>query len=342
MNTHETAAGGRTLVVGGLGFLGSRLVRVLCAEGRPTVVLDRPEASDAVVAGTGAVIHRGDFGAPFAATPAGAFRDVGAVLHYAWTNLPADAGENITADAVSNIVGSLALFDAARVGENGRGAHTILFAGSGGTVYGRDARLPASEEAPPKPFCAYGVTKLAVEHYLRLHTLGRGFVAPLLKGRETTGDMPPPLARGIVLRYGNPYGRTKVHSRGKQGVIDVALSRLLREEPLEIWGDGSVVRDYFHIDDLTRISLGVLERAPAGFSVYNVGSGRGVSLKEVLQEIERVTGRTLRKVFRPARPIDVPKIVLDVSKLERETGLRPKISLSDGIAMTWEQLRRET
>jgi UDP-glucose 4-epimerase len=319
------------LVVGGLGFLGSHVTQALTRTERQIAVLDRHEATENGVVGANVVIYQGDFAVPLATTPRGALSEVETVLHFAWTSLPGDAGENIAADAAANVAGSLALFGAAC----DEGVKTILFAGSGGTVYGPQAVTPTPEDAPTHPLCAYGVTKLAVEHYLRLYTLGRSFFAPADDRRA----IPP--ERGIVLRYGNPFGRSRPHLHGRQGVIDVALGKLLRDEPLEIWGDGSVVRDYFHIDDLTRITLGVLDRVPKGFHIFNVGSGNGVSLRDAVALIEKVTGRQLRKTFRSARPMDVPVSILDSSKLLRQLDLKSEISLADGIARAWEQVCKE-
>jgi UDP-glucose 4-epimerase len=190
----------------------------------------------------------------------------------------------------------------------------VVFISSGGTVYGMPVRLPIPEDSPTEPECSYGITKLAIEKYLALFHL--------LYGLDYT-----------VVRPANPYG-SRQDPFGIQGAISVFLGKVARNEQIEIWGDGRVVRDYIYIDDLID---GIYRAAMTKSSsrIFNLGSGRGHSLNEILQVIRAVTGHELAVKYTAGRPFDVPEIYLDISRARNELGWSPSMSLEDGIRKTW-------
>ena len=171
----------------------------------------------------------------------------------------------------------------------------LTYISSGGTVYGRPQYLPIDEEHAVNPISAYGKNKLAAER-----------LAESQCGRH-----------GIhlrILRCSNVYGESQPANRG-QGAIATFLDRLLHEEPAVLYGDGEIVRDYVHVDDVAKAGLDLVSR-PAEPSVVNVGSGIGHSLTEVVDLINEISGGRLAVRRLPPREFDVPAIVLDIARLK--------------------------
>jgi UDP-glucose 4-epimerase len=298
------------VLIGGAGFIGRHLARRLAREAEVRV-LDRmpgdlPEGVRYVPGGLE------DRDALAAVLAPGA-----TVVHLAWSTLPASSNRDPRADAAENIVGSLGLLEACRDARVRR----VVYVSSGGTVYGRAARLPVAEDDPAHPLCAYGVSKLAVEKYVALFRH--------LYGLEYS-----------ILRPGNAYGPGQDPARG-QSAPTVFAHRVLSGEPVVIWGDGSAVRDYLHVDDLVEAVVRVLafQAPPAGPRLFNVGTGRGTSLTELVALCGKVLGKTPRVEYAPGRALDVPANVLDARRLGQVTGWSARVSLEDGIeslARAWE------
>jgi UDP-glucose 4-epimerase len=204
---------------------------------------------------------------------------------------------------------AIRLWEACAAGRVGR----VIFLSSGGTVYGNAQRLPIREDDPTEPICAYGVSKLAVEKYLALFQRLRGL------------DY-------VVLRPGNAYGPGQDPGRG-QSAATVFAYRAVRKEPITIWGDGSATRDLLYVTDLVDAIVRVLPYDPGadGPRVFNVGTGQGTSLKDIVEVIGRVTGRAPEVRYTPGRTMDVAANVLDTSRLRACTGWEARIDLAEGI-----------
>jgi UDP-glucose 4-epimerase len=301
----------RVALVGGAGFIGCAVAEALARRGDAPVLLDLPRRLEATAdLAPGAPRVAFDFATAVDPTPAVAGFD--ALVHLGSTTHPARSMASMHYDAASNIAPSLALFEAAAR----RGIPRVVFASSGGTVYGAPSSLPVDEEAATRPLSAYGVSKLAVERYLAL----------------------VPGVAGVSLRIANPYGIFQLRG-APVGVIANYARRLAHGEPLEIWGDGSSVRDYIAIEDVATAFLAALgDVLPAG--VYNVGSGQGVRLDEVIRLLFEVAGRHAPVHRLPARGFDVPAIVLDCSRLRSACGWAPRTDLPTGIAALWEAASR--
>ncbi len=304
------AGAGVTAVLGGAGFLGSHLTEALLAGGRRVRVFDRPNADLRNLAGAtgdwdflgGDFLNQEDQRA--------ALRGADTVFHLVSTTIPASSNRNPVYDVETNLVASVRMLDLAVEA----GVSRVVFVSSGGTVYGPPQALPVAEDHPTDPRVSYGVVKLAVEKYLRVY-------------RELHG------LSYRILRLANPYG-PRQDPAGAQGAASVFLGRVHRGLPVEIWGDGSVVRDYLYVADAV---AGVLAAAgtagPAG--LYNIGSGKGVSLRRLVELIGEVSGRPVRVAHLDPRPFDVPENVLDISRARRELGWAPRIPLREGLARTW-------
>ena len=301
-----------TLVLGGNGFIGSHLVDELLENGHAVRVLDRYEEHfrkpldnvEYIMAEMG---NRGMMEQ--------ALKGVDIVFHLANTTLPASSNEDPAFDVKSNLVETIYLLEQCV-------AHKIkklVFLSSGGTVYGRPASIPVREDSPTNPECSYGIVKLTIEKYLilfnRLHGLDY-----------------------VILRPANPYGERQ-NPDGIQGFIPVCLRRLSLGLPIVIWGTGDVVRDYLYIEDLVQaiVRAALLD---SSVKVFNVGSGTGHSLNDILGFMQSVTEREMTVRYEDRRSYDIPKIYLDISRAQQHLKWSPKIGLMDGIARTWQFVRQ--
>ena len=314
MTSPTTAAPpGTSLVLGAGGFLGGHLCEMLVAAGGPVRGFDRsgfdPLAFPHLA---GVAWHSGDFGR--AGDLDAALDGCDVVYHLAATTVPATSNADVVADLESNVSATLRMLEGARTA----GVRRVVFVSSGGTVYGIPRQLPIREDAPTDPICAYGVHKLAIEKYLHLWRH--------LHGLDS-----------VVLRTANPYGERQRHDSG-QGAIPAFIARALRGQPLQVWGDGSVVRDYLHVDDVARALVLAGRSARAG-GVYNIGSGVGHSLNEIVAGLERALGQRIPVEHLDGRAFDVPASVLDVSLAARELGWRPAVPLDEGLRRTVRWMR---
>ncbi len=300
-----------TLVLGGNGFIGSHLVDRLLTDGHAVRVFDKYE--ERYRASLSQVDYRfGDFGNR--GLLAEALQGIDIVFHLISTSLPKTSNDDPAYDVQSNVIETLFLLEkCVEVG-----VKKVVYISSGGTVYGRPLQLPVPEDAPHEPECSYGITKLTIEKYLALYRQ--------LHGLEY-----------VVVRPSNPYG-SRQNPHGIQGAIPVFLGRVAKGEPIEIWGDGEVVRDYLYIDDLVdgicRAAFTVAEER-----IFNVGSGAGVSLNKIVAAIRMVTGREVQVVYQPGRAFDVPAIYLDITRAGNKLGWKPETSLHDGILRAWDFIR---
>lgn len=294
--------------MGGTGFIGSHLVDALAAGDDSVRVLSRGLAVPTERHVSTRVEHfKGDFCEP--ASMEKAVRGCDIIYHLAATTLPKSSNERPSFDVNTNVLGSLALLDLA----SRCAVKKIVFISSGGTVYGQPDTIPIPETFAPQPLCSYGITKLTIERYLDLYWKVHG-----LDYR--------------VLRVSNAFGERQRPDKG-QGAVAVLLDRALTGKSLEVWGDGSVIRDYVHIHDVVRALL-LAARHDGDEKLFNIGTGRGTSLNELIDIVERVCGRQIEHVHLPGRPFDVARNVLDIAKARAHLGWSPEVSLIDGVRRT--------
>lgn len=294
-------------MLGGCGFIGSHIVDRLVARGYSVRVLDRsPERYRPPV--DGATYTFGDMRDAMVVLEA--LADVEMVFHLISATFPGTAALDPAADVRDNVLPTLSLLEAM----TRSGVERLLYLSSGGTVYGIPEVVPTPEDHPLRPISSYGIVKVCIEHFIELHRRTRGL-------------------RPVVIRPSNPYGPRQGHV-GVQGVVTTFLQRVARDEPIEVWGDGSVVRDYLHVEDLARLCVEAAEAGQEG--TFNGGSGQGTSVREIIAHVEAAIGRRIEPVFRPARMVDVPRSILDMSRAERQLGWRPQIGLREGIAASWD------
>ncbi|WP_050808529.1 NAD-dependent epimerase/dehydratase family protein [Collimonas fungivorans] len=296
----------RCLVLGGAGFIGTDLVEGLLDEGYAVRVFDRkqsPVLATLLSKGDIECIH-GDFGDKELLSNAIQGCDI--AFHLIGNTLPKTSNDDPLADIESNLVGTVQFLELARYS----GLKRIIFMSSGGTVYGESTQLPIGEDHPVNPITSYGIVKLAIEKYLELYRH--------LYGLEY-----------VVLRASNVYGERQM-ATATQGAVAAFMQQARNGEPIEIWGDGSAVRDYVHVSDVVD-ALIRSARYTGRSAILNIGSGHGTRIDELVDIIEVVTGKTVVRNPGRERAFDVKSNILTCDRAYVALGWLSKVGLREGI-----------
>jgi len=294
----------RVLVTGGAGFIGSHVTDALLARGDDVLVLDdlsagRPARLDPQVA-----MHK------LSITDAGA---LGAAVTAFGPELICHLAAQIdvrasvdapAADAGVNVLGTVNLLEAAR-----EAGARVLFASSGGALYGQNAPIPSLEEVLPLPESPYGMGKYCAECYLGLYNRLHG-------------------TRHSVLRLANVYG-PRQDPGGEAGVVTIFCASALAGRPPTIYGDGTQTRDYVYVGDVVRAFLAAGDSGRPG--TWNIGAGVEVSVLDLLAIIGMAAGRTVRPVFAPPRPGELQRSAVDPGRAASELGWHADVPLSAGV-----------
>ena len=296
------------LLVGGNGFLGLALARALASQGAEPHVLARTVQPGRI---DGITYHRGSQDAPEVVVPL--LESCHTLIHLASTTTPGLSATRSSVDTLENILPAAHLLEIMETHPPER----LMFLSSGGAIYGNPERLPVDESLPPQPVSNHAAGKAALEAFFTSFAHRHG-------------------VPHTIVRPSNFYGPGQ-DLRPGFGLVRTLLDRVLRERPLDLWGDGSTVRDYLFIDDAVDACMRLLDQ-PELSGTFNLGSGVGTSILDLISLVQEVTGRPLQIVAHPPREIDVRAIVLDVTRLERETGWRPRTELEEGVRNTWNAL----
>ncbi|WFC68453.1 NAD-dependent epimerase/dehydratase family protein [Achromobacter denitrificans] len=296
----------RCVVLGAGGFIGTNLCRMLLPQASLVRGFGRRRAfPDAL---RGVEWMSGDFSDPTSVAAAIAGCDT--VFHLINATTPASANVDKLADLQANVASTLRLLDACRE----EGVKRIVFVSSGGTIYGVPSQIPTPESAPTSPITAYGISKLSIEKYLALYEY--------LYGIEHR-----------ILRVANPFGPYQTAQK-HQGVIAAFMHQCVTRQPIQIWGDGQVVRDYIYVQDVAAALVSAATHIGPS-RIFNIGSGEGRSLLEIISAIEEVSGVTPSMRFSPGRTVDVPRSILDTSLAAKELAWKPATPFMDGMRQTW-------
>ncbi len=307
----------KCLILGGAGFIGSHLADKLLESGYDVTVFDKINSFKGNIKHLLKKIRfiEGDFNNDIDIR--NAIKSSDFVYHLVSTTLPQSSNLNPTYDVESNVLGSIRLFEECVAQK----VKKVVFLSSGGTVYGIPQEVPINENHSCNPLCSYGITKITIEKYLHLFNY--------LYGLDYA-----------VIRLSNPYGERQ-NPNVPQGVISVFLKKVLHNEVIEIWGDGSIVRDYIYINDVSDSLVKVISH-DSGVKMFNVSSGRGYSLIEILSAIEKVTGMKPAVNFTNSnRKFDAPVNILDNKLFSSEFDWEPGVELEDGIFRTWNWIKEQ-
>ena len=297
------------VIFGGGGFIGSCLADRLLKEGHDVSIFEHPKAkpyrafddAEKMTWIAGDFLNEADID--------GAVAGVDGVFHFISTTLPKSSNDDPIFDVQSNVIGTLQLLNAMVKHE----VRQIVFSSSGGTVYGDPQYLPIDEKHPTNPTVSYGITKLTIEKYLQMYQNLHGINAS-------------------ILRVTNPYGQRQKLGNG-QGAVGVFLNLALHNEALEIWGDGSVVRDFIYIDDVVSACIKAISYTGSK-TIFNISSGAGTSLNELVSTLEVVLKHPIQVNYKSGRPYDVPVNTLSNQLAKTELGWEPEVPLTEGLSRT--------
>lgn len=237
------------------------------------------------------------------------------VYHLVSTTIPGTSNQHISEELIANVVTTSKILEACV----NAGVKKLVFISSGGTVYGKEVECPIKETALTRPITSYGVQKISIENLLYLYNYMYG-----LDYR--------------IIRLANPYGPYQ-RPNGMLGAVTTFTYKALKSEEIIVYGDGSVVRDYIYIDDSIRAIENIV-KGDNKHKVFNVGSGYGTSVRQVLDAVENALGCKLNITYKEARAVDVPVNYLDISRYEKYYGKLNPLPLSEGIRKTAEFLQK--
>lgn len=304
----------RALVIGANGFLGSHLVEALAGAGHEVTAFDRFSSQEPTFDSAGVRVVRGEFLSRGDIESAVSGQDL--VFHFLSSTNPATAESDPTLDIRTNVAQSVELLEACVAA----GTAHFYFASTGGAIYGPQGKADYVEDDHTLPVSPYAIGKLTIENYLRYF--------------RTVHDL-----RSTIFRISNPYGtRQRPHKR--QGLIPIALRQIALGLPVIRFGDGGMVRDYLFVEDLVSMIMPIVGTVPNS-QIYNLGSGQGYSVTEVLASIARVTQTDFAIEQRPVPPTFVDRVVLDTSRFRAEFGDLSITPLDEGVRSTYKEIREQ-
>ncbi|MFM7232922.1 MAG: NAD-dependent epimerase/dehydratase family protein [bacterium] len=303
----------RILVTGGAGFIGSNVVDRFVELGHEVAVFDDLSSGFREFVNPKARFFPGDLADAAAIEAAIAEFKPEIVDHHAAQIDVRKSVADPVFDARVNILGSIGLLQAC----TRHGVRKVVYASTGGALYGEGRQLPATEDHPVNPEAPYGASKHTVEHYL--------YLWKLLHGLDFT-----------VLRYPNVFG-PRQNPHGEAGVNAIFIGLMLEGKRPRIFGDGNAVRDYLFVSDVVDANVIALEKGSG--EMLNLGTGIGTSVNDIVRELKVILGFAEDAIHEPPRPGEVQRIYLDASRAKSVLGWAPRVSFADGLRRTVEWTR---
>lgn len=297
----------RVMVTGGAGFIGSHVAELLLSKGHAVVIVDDLSTGHRHNVPAGADFVEMDIRDRELLNVMSDYRPDVVSHHAAQMSVRVSLVEP-RLDADVNVAGTINLLECARQ----TGVSKVVYASTGGALYGEPVYLPCDEDHGVHPLSHYGISKHTVEHYLELYGG--------LYGLDFT-----------VLRYPNVYG-PRQDPDSEAGVVAIFSGKMLRGEPVTIFGDGTQERDFVHVSDVARANLAAMTSGAR--SMVNLGSGRGTSVLEIFDTLAGITGYQRAPEFKPARPGEVYRIYLTGERARSVLGWMPECSLEQGLRDT--------
>lgn len=304
---------GKILITGGAGFIGSRISARFIKEGYQVHILDNLVTGNEKNIAPEAVFHKMDLGDP-ALDALFAAEKFDFVCHHAAQIDVRKSVEVPAYDATVNVLGSLNLLENCRK----YNIKKLVYASTGGAVYGEPKYLPCDENHPIKPLCPYGITKHTVEHYIELYHM--------LYGLQYT-----------ILRYPNVYGHFQ-NPYGEAGVNAIFIGMMIRGITPTIFGSGEQTRDFVFVDDVVEGNWLALHSDKN--DIFNLGWGIPISVNLIYNLLRKITGYDHDAIYAPERAGEVDKIYLCADKIKKELGWVPKVDFEQGLTITTEWFKK--
>lgn len=302
----------KILVTGGAGFIGSHITDALRSREHEVHVLDNLSSGRRANLPTDVPLFVHDIRDPESAALIAENRYEVLVHHAAQLDVRASVADP-GFDAAINVGGFLNLMEAGRK----NGLQTVIFASSGGAIYGDPTYAPQDEAHPLQPLSPYGITKLTAENYLAFYEKQYGI-------------------RSVCLRYANVYG-PRQSATGEAGVVAIFSSLLLRGETPTINGSGRQTRDYVYVGDVVRANLAALSHPSGG--TFNVGTGQETSVVDLFNLLRTEAHASVEAVYGPTKPGEQQRSILDFSQAQATLGWAPTVSLQHGLRQTLDWFR---
>lgn len=309
----------KILVTGGAGFIGSHIVDGYIGNGHQVVIVDDLSTGKKENINRKARFYRVDLRNKSKIAGVVAREKPDIINHQAAQKSVTDSVKDPAHDAEINILGFLNLMEAAK--ENT--VKKVIFASTGGAIYGNTKNIPTTESELPQPASPYAITKYCSENYLRFYL-------------ETSGIVP------VVLRYSNVFG-PRQDPFGEAGVVAIFSKLIAEGKPLTVFGDGKQTRDYVFVEDVANANLKAVDYAPKDFSgcMCNIGTGVETDLLSIIKLLENASGKKAEVSFKPARLGDLLRSAIDPTKARRLIGWQAQNSLGDAITKTYNYFSRE-
>ena len=302
----------KVAILGAGGFIGQNLARKLILDGHDvTSFVRKLQTGERTIQGREIIF---DFSKLTSMSEL--LKSFDTIYHLVSATNPSKSAHSSRFDAQENLMASLDLMEILKDNP----ATRLVFVSSGGAVYGVPETVPIAESHATNPVSFYGVSKLAIEKYLYAYSVSSKL-------------------NYVVMRLSNPFGPGQVNTKG-QGLIPTIIESALLNKPLIVWGDGSGIRDYLYIDDAVEaLSRAISHEGKS--SLFNIGSGLGNSILELVAHIEEITGKKISIDFQAKRPFDAPANVLGISLAKSELSWRPRTELRRGLEETvrWNKMR---
>jgi UDP-glucose 4-epimerase len=298
----------RILVTGGAGFIGSHVADSLIAAGHDVAVVDNLSTGRREFVPAQAQFFHYDINSPEAAELIRSWRPEALVHHAAQMNVRFSVADPV-ADARDNILGTLNLLQASKDAQ----VKKVIFASTGGAIYGDEAPIPAKETDTPWPESPYGIAKLAVEHYLRYYQREHGLTA-------------------ICLRYANVYG-PRQNGQGEAGVVAIFIEKFLAGQQPLINGDGLQTRDFVFVGDVVAANLKALDYPRPG--TFNIGTGRETDILTIYLQLQAIARSPLGPQHGPGKPGEQRRSALDSTLAREQLAWQPTVALEDGLSRTF-------